>query len=195
MKKPNIFNLNTKELALISIFSAVWVMSQLYLGTYIGQITTVRGIAQRVIGWFLMLILAELVGKFGRVSIMATIAALVTRTLRRSAALYIWSVGLGYALGGFVFDILFFLPFGKRLQGTTRKIYLVSISIVSGLSVLIPYLFLNMYLLSFEAFLIWIITKFIFSTAKGTTLSVLGTTLGLSSLSRIKPWTEKIRQK
>ncbi|MHA2323787.1 MAG: hypothetical protein ACXACB_00180 [Promethearchaeota archaeon] len=169
-------------------------MSQMYLGPFIGQVTHVHGVTQRLVGWILMLILAEIVGKFGRVSAMAVTSALVTRLLRRSASLYIWTVGLGYALGGLIFDILFFLPFGKRLQGKTRKFYLVSISVVSGLSVLIPYLFFNMYVLGFEAFIILFIPSFIYSTTKGTVLSVLGTIIGLSSLSRIKPWIEKIRQ-
>jgi len=51
-------------------------------------------------GWFLMLVLAELTNRFGRVSLMATIGAFATRMLRYTAVLYVWTVGLGYALGG-----------------------------------------------------------------------------------------------
>jgi hypothetical protein len=168
-------------------------MSQIYLGPIIGQVTHVHGVAQRLVGWVLMLILAELVGKFGRVSTMAITAALVTRLLRRSASLYIWTVGLGYALGGIMFDLLFFLPIGQRLQGKTRKFYVISITVVSGLTVLIPYKFFKLEVRGFEAFILFI-PSYIYSTTKGTVLSVLGTITGLSSLSRIRPWAKKIRQ-
>jgi len=47
---------NTREIALVSIFSAVWVVSQIYLGPVIGQLTTLHGLVQRFMGWFLMLI-------------------------------------------------------------------------------------------------------------------------------------------
>lgn len=184
---------HTKEIALVSIFSGVWITSQIYLGPIIGQITHVHGVAQRLVGWVLMLILAELVGKFGRVTTMAAIAALITRLVRRSASLYIWVVGFGYALGGLTFDLLFFLPIGQRLQGNTRKLYFVGISVVSGLTVLIPYLLFNLDVLGFETFVLFI-PSYVYSTTKGTVLSVLGTIIGLSSLSRIRPWATRIRE-
>jgi hypothetical protein len=46
-------------------------------------------------GWFLMLILAELIGIFGRVTSMATLAAFATRIVRYSASFYVLTVGLG----------------------------------------------------------------------------------------------------
>ena len=76
----------------------------------------------------MMLVLAELTGKFGRVSTMASIVAIITRVIRRSASLYVFVVGLGYALGGLTFDILFFLPVTNNLEGKKRKIYLLIIS-------------------------------------------------------------------
>ena len=48
--------MNTREIALVSIFSAVWVVSQIYLGPVIGQLTTLHGLVQRFMGRFLMLI-------------------------------------------------------------------------------------------------------------------------------------------
>lgn len=193
VSKIKILNLNTKEIALVSIFSGIWITSQIYLGPLIGQVTHIHGVAQRLVGWLLMLILAELVGKFGRVSTMAVIAALATRLVRRSASLYTWVVGLGYALGGLIFDLLFFLPFAQRLQGKTRKFYIIGITVVSGLTVLIPYLFFKLEVLPFEAFILFI-PSFIYSTIKGTVLSVLGTIMGLPAISQIRPWFTKIRE-
>ena len=51
---------DTKELALISVFSSLWIVSQIYLGPIIGQITHVHGVIQRMFGWLLMIILARL---------------------------------------------------------------------------------------------------------------------------------------
>jgi hypothetical protein len=185
-------NISTKEIALISVFSSVWVVSQIYFGSIIGQVTRVHGVAQRLVGWLLMLILAELTGKFGRVSIMAAVAAVATRIVRRSASLYVWVLGLGYFLGGLTFDLLFFIPFTKNLEGKTRKVYLLTISVLSGLVVLIPYLFFKLYTLGIHSFIAFI-PKYAYSTIKGPLLSFLGTFIGLSSLSKIKPWTMKIR--
>jgi hypothetical protein len=139
-----------------------------------------------------MLLLAELTGKFGRVSIMAAVAAAATRTVRRSASLYVWVLGLGYFLGGLTFDLLFFMPIANNFEGKTRKAYLLTISILSGLVVLIPYLFFKLYTLGIYAFIAFI-PKYAYSTVKGSILSFLGTFIGLSVLSKIKPWTIRIR--
>jgi uncharacterized membrane protein YciS (DUF1049 family) len=55
----------------------------------------------------LMLILANVSGVFGRVSIMALVASLGTRLIRLSPLTGI-IVGVGYVLGGLIFDIMFF---------------------------------------------------------------------------------------
>jgi hypothetical protein len=132
-----------------------------------------------------MLILAELSGKFGRVSFMASIVAIVTRTIRRSASLYILIVGLGYALGGLTFDILFFLPIMNKLEGKKRKMYLLVISTISGIIASVPYLIYRLSVLGISGF-IALSPVYIQSTVKGMILSFLGTLFALSFSSRIK---------
>lgn len=183
---------NTKELALISIFSSSWIVSQIYIGPWIGQITQQHGAVNRLVGWLLMLVLAELTGKFGRVSIMATVAASATRIVRRSASLYALTVGLGYALAGFTFDSLLFLPLTYNLQGKARKVYLLGVSVVSGMIALIPYLVFKFSMLGLYGFLA-LSPKFAYSLAKGTLLSFLGTLIGLSLLPKVEIWKHKVR--
>jgi len=185
-------NLSTKEIALVSILSSVWIASQIYLGPVISQITQVHGVIQHLVGWLLMLILAELTGKFGRVSIMAAVAALATRVIRRSALLYIWVIGLGYALGGLVFDLLFFMPFANNLRGKNRNAYLLTISVLSGAVVLIPYLFFQLYTLGIYTFIAFT-PQYAYSLIKDTVLSFLGTLIGLSISPQIKAWSTRIR--
>lgn len=185
-------NLSTKEIALVSTLSSVWIASQIYLGPIISQITQVHGVIQHLVGWLLMLILAELTGKFGRVSIMAAVAALATRVIRRSASLYIWVVGLGYALGGLVFDLLFFTPIANNLEGKTRKAYLLTISALSGAVVLVPYLFFQLYTLGIYTFIAFT-PQYAYSIIKDTVLSVLGSLIGLSTLPQIKALSTRIR--
>ncbi len=191
-KSRKLLNFSTNEIALVSVFSAVWIVSQIYLGPIIGQVTQVHGVAQRLVGWLLMLILAELTGKFGRVSIMATVAALATRMIRRSASLYVWVLGLGYVLGGLTFDLLFFMPIANNFEGKPRNVYLLATSLLSGLVVLVPYLLFKLYTLGTYAFVAFI-PNYAYSTVKGTGLSFLGTLIGLSFSSQIKPWTARIR--
>jgi len=85
-----------------------------------------------------MVVLAELTKSFGRVSLMSAIAALATRIVRSSASLYALTVGLGYALGGFAFDVLYFLPFANNLEGRSRKIYILVCSVLSGIIATVP---------------------------------------------------------
>lgn len=139
-----------------------------------------------------MLVLAELTGKFGRVSIMAAVAALATRMIRRSASLYMWMVGLGYALGGLTFDLLFFIPFTSNFEGRTRKVNLLIISLVSGALALVPYLLFKLYSLSLYPFIVWIPT-YAPKAVKNVVLNVLGTLTGLSILPKIEAWKPKIR--
>lgn len=185
-------NISTKEIALISLLSSVWIVSQIFLGPVIGQITHVHGVINRLVGWLLMLILAELTQKFGRISIMSMIAGLATRIVRRSASLYALTVGLGYALAGFVFDILFFLPFANNLEGMGRKTYLLGSSVISGIVALVPYLVFKFSMLGLYGFLA-LSPRYAYSLAKGTILSFLGTLTGLSVLPQIKVWSTKLR--
>jgi len=188
----NLKGIGTKDLALISLFSSLWVVSQIYLGPVIGQITGVHGVINRLVGWLLMLILAELTGRFGRVSIMAALAAFATRFVRRSSSLYALTVGLGYALAGFTFELLFFLPLAKRLKGKTRKAYLLGSSVLSGVVALVPYLVFNYWMLGLYGFLAYS-PRYVYSLVKGTILSFLGTLLGISLLPKLETWKSKVR--
>lgn len=113
--------LGTRELALISVFSSLWILAQIYLGQVIGAMTQIHGLVNRLVGWMLMFLLAELTARFGRVSIMASVAALATRIIRRSTSLYALSVGLGYALAGLTFDSLYHLFRVKKSGNKNSK--------------------------------------------------------------------------
>lgn len=192
--KREVTCINTREIALVSVFSAIWVTAEIYLGPTIGQITQIHGVPQRLFGWLLMLTLAELTGNFGNVSIMSTVAALSTRIIRRSASLYIWVVGLGYALGGLVFDFLFFLPFFGSLEGKIRKLYVLVVSTVSGVVASVPYILFKFFTLPPEAFIIWI-PIYIPDLVIEVVLSTLGAFIGLSILPLIRPWSARIKNK
>lgn len=184
-------NFNTKEIALISVLSSAWIISEIYLGVIIGQVTHVHGITERLVGWFLMLVLAEISGKFGRVSTMAAIAALATRVIRRSA-LEGLIVGLGYFLGGLTFDLLFFIPVVNKFKGKTQNIWILTTSIISGVVALIPYLFLKLSVLGIYGFIAFT-PQYAYSLVKGTILSVLGTLAGMPFLPQIKACSSRTR--
>jgi len=84
------------------------------------------------------------------------------------------------------------MPIANNFEGKTRNVYLLTISLLSGLVVLIPYLFFKLYTLGIYAFVAFI-PNYAYSTVKGTVLSFLGTLIGLSVSSQIKPWTTRIR--
>ena len=186
-ERAAVSKINTKNLALISIFSAIWIVSQIYLGPLIGQITRQHGVINRVVGWLLMVVLAELTGRFGRVSLMSAIAALATRIVRRSASLYALTVGLGYALGGLVFDILYFLPFANNFEGRRRKIYILVCSVLSGIIAIVPYLVFKFYMLGLHGFLA-LSPVYAYYLIKGISLSFFGSLIGLSLTPKIEVW-------
>lgn len=183
---------STKELALISILSSLWIVLEIYLGPVISQITQVHGVIQRVVGWFLMLVLARLTRRFGRVTAMAAIASSATRIIR-PGRLYSLFVGLGYAVGGLTFDLLYFLPIAKNLKGRAEKAYLLGIAVLSGAVALIPYLLFNLSALGFYGFLLWI-PLYTYDMVKSTVLSVLGTLIGTSILPRIEVLASRVRE-
>lgn len=176
--------MNTREIALVSIFSAVWVVSQVLVGP-IAHTSTLHGLVQRFMGWFLMLVLAELTDRFGRVSLMATIGAFATRMLRYSADLYVWTVGLGYALGGVAFDTLFFLPRSGRLRGPRRTGYLAIASLLSGIVALVPYTLYKFASMGPSAFLFWL-PVYLSREAVNVGLNVLGTLMATIIVPRAK---------
>ena len=182
---------STKELALISVLSSLWVVSQIYLGPTISQLTQVHGAVQRVLGWLLMLTLAELTGKFGRATMMAAIASLASRIIRLGR-IYSLFVGFGYALGGLAFDLLYFLPITEKLEGRKKKAYLLGISVVSGAVALIPYyLVYRLWVMSSEGFIIWISLN-IPRMINSVVLNVLGTLIGISLIPQFEVLASKI---
>jgi hypothetical protein len=168
---------SSKELALIALFSSLWITSQIYLGPLIGRLTGEHGVIQRFLGWLLMLLIARLTGKFGRVTLMAAVASLATRIIR-PGAIYSLFVGLGYALGGLTFDLLYFLP-SKAIQ--TRKTSLLLISLVSSMIAGIPYMLYRLAFLSLYGFLMWLP-----DLIRSVLLSVTGTLTGLFIAPKIE---------
>jgi len=176
--------MKTREIALISLFSAVWVASQVYVGQ-VTHVTTFHGLVQRFMGWFLMLLLAEITGRFGRVSIMAAASAFATRMIRYSASLYVWAVGLGYALGGVAFDALFFIPISRHLKGKRRTGYLIIASLASGASAAVPYILYRLTSFGFEAFVIWL-PVYLSRELVDIGLNVLGTLTAVPIIPKIR---------
>jgi len=170
-----------KDIALVAVFSAIWIASQTYLGPTIGRITGIHGVVQRFLGWLLMLVLARITGRFGRVTVMAMISSLATR-FSRLTQIYSLFVGLGYAVGGLAFDMLYFLP--KNQRNISKK-YVIFVSMISGVIASIPYIFLYLFTLGFYGFLIWFST-YVPDMIKSTVLSVAGTLTGLSILPSIE---------
>ena len=191
LRRPTWLTFNTKEIALIAVLSSIWIVSEIYMGYYIGQITHVHGVTERLVAWFLMLVLAEISGKFGRVTTMAIISATATRVIRQSA-LEGLVVGLGYVLGGLIFDLLFFIPYANKIEGKIRKIWILATSVISGIAALIPYLFMKLAILGIYGFIAFS-PQYAYSLGKGTVLSFLGTFIGLPFLSQIKAWRSRIR--
>jgi hypothetical protein len=174
---------SSRELALVSLFSSLWVVSQLYLGPLIGSITHIHGIANRVMGWMLMFLLASLTARFGRVTMMATISALATRALRRSFSAYSLTVGLGYALGGLVFDLLF-ISLNRTQVENPRGGSLALAALISGFLASVPYLAYKFLTLGHLGFLV-MFPNYAYSLIRNVILSVLGVSLGVFVFPRL----------
>jgi hypothetical protein len=172
---------SSKELALIAIYSSLWITLQIYLGPLIGGLTGEHGVMQRFLGWLLMLLMARLTGKFGRVTLMAAVVSLATRIIR-PGAVYALFVGLGYALGGLAFDLLYFLP-SKALSA--RKTFLSLISLFSGVVASIPYMLYRFAFLGFYGFLVWL-PFYLPDLVRSVLLSVAGTLTGLSIAPKVE---------
>lgn len=181
--------LSTRDIALVAAFSAIWIASQTYLGPTISLITGVHGAIQRFVGWLLMVIMARITGRFGNVTIMAAVSSLATR-ISRSIQVYALFVGLGYAVGGLTFDLLYFLPKNPKDAG---KKYTIFVSLVSGVAASIPYMLLYFFTLGFYGFLIWFPT-YLPNLVKSVGLSILGALTGLSVLPLIEAGTISLRR-
>jgi len=172
---------SSKELALIAALSSLWITSQIYLGPLVGRLTGEHGVIQRFLGWLLMLLMARLTNRFGRVTLMATIVSLATRIIR-PGALYALFIGLGYALGGLIFDLLYFF---SSKEDRSRKTLLLSISLISGLIASIPYMLYRFAFLGFYGFLMWL-PFYLPDLVRGTLLSVAGTLTGLLIIPKVE---------
>ena len=122
---------------------------------------------------------------------MAAIAALVTRVIRASP-LEAVTVGAGYAVGGLVFDALLYVPILIALRRKYPSKYFIMASLVSGTSAIVPYLLLNLSVLGSSAFLS-LVPLYVYSTVKGTILSLLGTVLGLAVSPRLRKFGQQVR--
>ena len=174
--------MSSRDLALVAIFSSLWIASQIYLGPLIGILTGQHGVIQRFLGWLLMLSIARFTAKFGRVTLMTAIASLATRMIRLGQ-LYALFVGLGYALGGLTFDLLYFLP--KISSIKAKKMYLSAISLISGIVASIPYILYRLAFLGFYGFLIWF-PFYLPNLIREILLSVAGTLTGLLIVPKVE---------
>jgi hypothetical protein len=188
VKRDRDLGLRSRELALVSLFSALWISAQLILGPVLGRFSlgpiSFHGVVNRVVGWMLMLILANVSGKFGRVSIMTLIASLGTRIIRLSPLTGIVT-GIGYVLGGLIFDIMFFGLHAKKTRDSSGTRFLLAASTISGVLAIVPYLLFKFLILGLEAFII-LTPLYVISLFKGTIFSVVGTILGISMMTRVK---------
>lgn len=173
--------LDSKDLALIAVFSSLWTTTQIYFGPMIGALTGQHGVIQRFVGWFLMLLMARLTGRFGRVTLMAAVTSLVTRMIR-PGQIYALFVGLGYALGGLTFDLLYFLPRGDQ---ETKKSYVLTAALISGIIASIPYMLYRLVFLGLLGFLTWF-PLYLPDFTRSVALSIAGALAGLLCLPRIE---------
>jgi len=178
--------METKEIALISVFAALWIAAEALLGPIVGRFSlgpvTMHGVINRVVGWMLMFVLVKATGSFGRVTLMALIASMATR-LTRAAPIEALVVGLGYALGGFLFDVIAFLPGFRNLQGRAGAAHMLGASFTSGLAASAPYLLLKLFMLGPFGFIAALLI-YTYSTLKGVIFSLVGTSLGFVLLPR-----------
>lgn len=177
-----------RDIALVSIFSSTWIASQFMLGPIIGRFSigpvSLHGVVNRVVGWMLMLFLADSSARFGRVSAMSLIAAIGTRIIRLSPITGL-AVGAGYTLGGITFDAILSNRHTTNLRGDLKKVLPLFASAISGALAIAPYILLKLSVLSLDAFLI-LLPIYVVSTIKGIFFSMVGTSLALSILPRIK---------
>ncbi|MBS7658166.1 MAG: hypothetical protein QW476_01935 [Candidatus Bathyarchaeia archaeon] len=174
--------MRTKDISLIASFSAMWTVLQIYLGPIVGRFSigpiSFHGSVNRIVGWLLMTVLAEQTTGFGKITLMTTIAALGTRSIRGNILEGI-IVGIGYAFGGLIFDALI------NLKSQRGKGFYILISMISALAASIPYLASKIYFLGLSGF-IKASPAYIFSIAKGVFFSFLGASLGLGVNASLK---------
>ena len=90
---------------------------------------------------------------------------------------------LGYSLGGVIFDLLYFFP--MNLRERAERMYIVVISVISGVAVLVPYVLFKFWVLGPDVFVVFI-PYYAYSILKGTALSLVGVILGLIISPRVE---------
>jgi hypothetical protein len=176
----------TKEFTLMVTLASLWIAAEVTLGPVIGRVSlgplSMHGAIQHVVGWLLMVVVAELTNRFGRVTFMTAIAAVGTRAIRISL-IEGMLVGLGYVIAGFLFDLLYFILSLKSVQKNRLPILLITVP--TSIITLLPYLAFRYYLLGPIAFLV-LLPSYIFSMAKNVVFSIFGVLLALSILPRVE---------
>ena len=172
-----------KSLAMATVFSSLWIAGQLVLSPIVGRLSlgplNLHGVVERVLGWFLMATMTWLTARFGRITLMASVAAIGTRLFRAPSFESI-TVGAGYALGGLVFDLLYFQTRAHRLR--SQSVYGFWIVLFSAMSASTPYLLWKLSTLGLPAFLL-LSPLYALDVAKGLAFSSIGATLGLRGKS------------
>lgn len=168
--------MKSRELTLIAVFSALWITLQLSLGKIIGRISigpiSFHGAINRLVGWMVMVILAENVVGFGRVTLMVSIVSIITR-IQRANVLEGLIVGLGYILAGVVFDILICLKKGRGV------VFYLFTGLITAFVAVIPYWVSKIYFLGFAGFVI-AFPLYAYRAIKSIILSIIGVKLGVS---------------
>jgi len=168
-----------KSLAMATVFSSLWIAGQLVLSPMVGRLSlgplNLHGVVERVLGWFLMATMTWLTARFGRITLMASVAAIGTRLFRPPSFESI-TVGAGYALGGLVFDFLYFRTRAHRSQDRfANRFWIV---LFSAMSASAPYLLWKVSTLGLPAFFL-LSPLYALDVAKGLVFSSIGATLGL----------------
>jgi hypothetical protein len=114
-------------------------------------------------------------GGFGTITLMTGAAALGTRMFRPPSLESI-VVGIGYVLGGFVFDILCSVVL--RRGSSTSMLYGMGVAVASAVTASTPYLIWNLTTVGTEAFVL-LLPVYALAVVKEVVLSSFGTMLGL----------------
>ncbi|MEM3430427.1 MAG: hypothetical protein QXN20_05990 [Candidatus Bathyarchaeia archaeon] len=181
-------HLTGQELAFIAVSASIWITAQIALGPLIGRVfigpVSMHGTVNHVVGWFLMVVTASLLRRFGMVSMMTIVAAIGTRIIRMSA-LEGLLVGLGYMCAGVLFDGLFF---GLRINSLKHRDLRLCLTIFtaasSGIVSLAPYLLFRLYALGLSAFTA-LAPLFVSSIIKNMLFSSFGAYMAFLVLPRI----------
>ncbi len=168
-----------KSLAMAAMFSSLWIAGQLAFGPVVGQINlgplSLHGVIERVLGWFLMATMTWLTTGFGRITLMASVAAIGTRLFRPPSFESI-TVGAGYALGGLIFDLLYFRIGAQRPKNRlASRFWIVPFSAITASA---PYLLWKVSALGLPAFLL-LSPVYVVYVAKGLIFSSIGGAFGL----------------